>query len=1627
MALHRILNISKWFVLALVAWAVLFLLLIFTYPISKWLFFLLLLGWLVGWAFLFKKIKHKTWFFAVLIFLVLSGWGILHLDPVQNWLVKKLSQTLSERLHTKVSIRHVDVSLFSKLLAEGVLVEDQKKDTLLYAGTLKVNISEWFFLNDKPVLKYIGLSDAVINMNRTDSVWNYQFLIDYFSSPKSSGSKKEPIQIDLKELELKNIVFNRIDKWAGQDMKASIKRFDLTADEIDLSKKIIAINRIDMDQPVFSLYDYQGNRPAKTSVSTPPPGATLPEEGQLQWNKDGWVLSATNIHISNGTFSNDKETARAPYTDQFDGLHLSFGSINGNLSNLRLAKDTIAVTVKLSTKEKSGFEVQQLQANMKITPSVMEFNDLDIRTAKSRIGNYYAMRYDHFNADMSDFIHRITLEGNFEKSYIHSDDIAYFAPQLKTWNRVLYLEGRAKGEIDNLSARNLSIKSGNTSVAGNITLRGLPDIENTFIDLKSDDLRTNYTDLVTLVPYLKSIRQPQLSQLGSIRFKGNFTGFIKDFVAYGFVNTNLGNLNADINMKLRNVSVPTYSGRISSAGFNLGRFFNNKDLGNVAFSGQVKGKGFNLNDLNADFNGKVQRLDFSGYTYQNITLNGTFVKNLFNGHLDIDDPNLKIADLNGSISLLGDKTEFNFDADLQKANLQQLHYTKDNFSLSGRLNLNFAGKNIDDFLGTAKVYNAQLWHDTTRLSFDSLIVRSLMADDKKMLTVQTNELEGNLTGNFKVLELPDAFKVFLNRYYPAYIEKPSANVSNQDFSFYIKTKEVDAYVKLLDKRLGGFNNSTFSGNLKLAQNEMNVNASVPEFMYDGKRFSNVDLISKGTLDSLIATISVSDIGLTDSLHIPNTKLVLSAKNDLTNVQLTTSASKTVSEAKLNASVQTLADGVRIHLFPSSFILNDKKWNLEKDGEITVRKSYIEAKDVRFTQGEQEIVIDTEFDHETDRVNLIAKLKKVNINDFTPLFMTQPRLEGIVSGTVKLKDPFGNQVIEYDAQAEKVRVDNKDIGNIKMTGDVNTATGLVRMKANADGEKYKFNIDGTFNYKDSSNNQMDIAFGSERFDISILDNYLGSIFGEMQGNAISDLKLKGGDEHRFITGSVAVEGGSFRVKYTQCKYRFDNETIIFNPDEIDLGTIQLKDTLNNNGTASGKIHHNFFNEFGFDNLRFQTSKMLLLNTGKKDNSQFYGKVIGKASMTLDGPVTDMRMDISGEPSSTDSSHIYIPTGSSQETGALDYITFIQYGSKMEDEFKKKKEANFLVDMNFTANPACKVDVILDETLGDVIKGKGNGELNIRVGTKDPLTIRGNYNITEGEYTYNFQTVLKKYFSILPGSSINWNGDPYLAQINIDAKYNAVNVDLQNLSASLKQKGGLAIIAHLKGVLNKPDISFDFELAKDVPTDFIAEKKLDDLKNDKNEQLKQVASLLLLNTFTTDNSSFLTGDNTLGVAANTIGKILSNALTTTFSKFLQRALNDNTISTYFDVNSSLDLKNSASQLQGAVKLGLIKTYFNNRLIISVGGNFDFNNPYLANTNLLITPDFTAEWLLSKDGKLRIVGFRKTNIDYTFGQRNRQGISLAYKSDFDHFSELFGPSEEKKKKRLASRLHEDNTVPQ
>lgn len=1539
----------------------------------------------------------------MLVLLIVVLLIIIRIPAVQTFLVQQASSILSDKLGTKVQIDKVNIAFFDKLVLEGLMVEDRDKDTLLYAGKMRVNISDWFFVKDKIELKYISLTDAVVYTHRSDSVWNYQFIVDYFKSPNKKQTNKKSLEFSLKELHAENVRVVQEDNWTGKHMKAQFRSLSVLADKVDFQQKNIVINEIKIVKPIFEQSDFKGNRPENYSGKI----KEVIQGAPYKWNNGGWRFLLKKLQVTDGAFKNDKETARDVYADRFDGQHIHFTEINGTLDSIVFSGDTLKTIAKLSTKERGGLNVRHLNAHIKFTPEQFEFNHLLLETDKSTLKNYYSMSYEAFNKGMSNFITDVILDAAFDSSVVHSDDLAIFAPPLKNWNRSININGVFKGTIDNFMARDVTITSGLTGFKGNIALRGLPNASSTYMDIEATQLATHYKDAIQIIPALASIKSPNLNKLGAIKFKGAFTGFLDDFVTHGSLQSNLGNLYTDLNMKFPKNGIPAYSGTLTAGNFRLGELLNIPKLDNITFKGNVTGKGFNAQTLNVNFDGLIDNIVYAGKAYRNITVTGDFDPNFFVGHLAIDDEKLKISTLDGTIRLMGEDMEINADARLEYADLKMLGISNAQMNLKGDFSVNFTGSNIDNFLGFARLSNATLNHEDKKLTFDSLLLTSTYENEQKILSLKSNQIDAQLNGQFNILDLPNSFKFFLSRYYPNYIGKPNYAVSNQNFSFRIETKSVDEYVRLFDKRLKGFDNSTIEGKLDIINSDFKLNASIPEFAYEDKEFNNVQISSTGNTDNVGFDITAGNITISDSLQFPQTNIKVSSSNDLSFISIQTSADKTLNEAVLNASVQTLPDGVRIRFFPSSFILNNKQWKLERDGELTIRKNFIDANEIKFVHNDQQIIIDTELSDETDQTHLTAKLVKVHLEDFAPLFMKKPQLAGAVTGNAYLYNLFGNSAITFEGVADSFSLNEKYVGKVDLKTTLDENSGLLDFSVHAQETAYNFNLDGSVNIKDSTN-ALSINLDAKTFNLDLLEPYLSTIFTDLNGIAQTKLKVEGPTDRLVLTGEAFLDSASFLIAYTQCRYWVKNQTIKFNKDEIDLGNMQLKDSLQNTGTLSGKISHEFFDKLYFHNLKFETGKMLLLNTTAQHNQQFYGRVIGQAKMNISGPLTNMIMDIRGQPSAIDTSHIFLPVGeTSIESSVVDYIEFVQFGELMETP-RFSEKTNILVLLDIDANPACKVDVILDEETGDEIKAQGNGNISIRVGNTEPLSIRGRYVLTKGEYNFNFQTFLQMPFMLTEGGSISWNGDPYQANIDIDAEYTAKNVDVSVLATAggYRQKEDVTIIAHLTGILQKPNIDFDINLPdkSEIKNDYIAVKKLADFKNDQAEMNKQVASLLLFNTFIAGTQSFLTAENSLNIAASTIGGMMSNLLTRMLNKELEKATKG-ILSTYVDINPSVNLQTAANQLQANVRAGL-KLLLSKRLFILVGGNLEYNNPatlQLAKRGLL-TPDITIEWLLNKDGSLRVVGFNRTSIDLTIGQRNRSGVQFSYRKDFNRLSDIF-----------------------
>jgi hypothetical protein len=306
------------------------------------------------------------------------------------------------------------------------------------------------------------------------------------------------------------------------------------------------------------------------------------------------------------------------------------------------------------------------------------------------------------------------------------------------------------------------------------------------------------------------------------------------------------------------------------------------------------------------------------------------------------------------------------------------------------------------------------------------------------------------------------------------------------------------------------------------------------------------------------------------------------------------------------------------------------------------------------------------------------------------------------------------------------------------------------------------------------------------------------------------------------------------------------------------------------------------------------------------------------------------------------------------------------------------------------------------------------------------MKGRYNIEKGSYNFNFQSLIKKPFELLPdvGSYIEWTGDPFNANIHIVAQYTAQNVSLSDLVNGQGQlsgtvqgyRGDVYVVATLTQKLTKPDIAFSlgFPTGNSITNDPTFQIFLSKLASNDNEMLKQVTWLIVFGSFAPYGENFASGggsnDNLVRSAGlNTISEKISSEVSrmvnSAFSKIgLQFNISASTYS-----SSTLYYGATSNRLdRQAIDLKFNKSLLNGKLIVTVGSGFDFNisnASAIQSNNFQWLPDLSVQILLArnpiKGTQLKAIVFNKSSLDVNsasggIGRVTRQGISISYSFD-------------------------------
>ena len=1482
------------------------------------------------------------------------------------------------------------------------------------------------------VLIFLALGGYAVLRSSKGQTYITQVIASYFSSKLNTTVTVKGVDIEFfNKVLLEGLYVEDLHQdtllYLGE-LKLGIQSFDLDSSRFRLSSIGIKNTR-------FNVVKYKGEK-----------------ELNLQFLIDAFDTGDTstikktnipqfrckNISLSNIDFSYRYED------DTVSNVGINYSDIrvkkvSGAIKNVFIEGDTIHGEIQnLSCIEKSGFELKYFNAVAKVSPIQTELQKLEFITNNSHIKTNITFTYQKYE-DYNDFIENVYMQGNFQKSRLEMNDIAYFAPELEGMHKTITFNGEIKGTVSGLKGKNMNLAFGESSYfKGDIKLTGLPNINETYLQLNVDEALTNSKDLrsIPIQPFVdkKYLKIPkELDKLGNIKFNGDFTGFIYDFVAYGTFKTAIGVISSDIALQEdKKKETFTYHGNIKARNFDLGKLVDaQKIIGKISLDADIKGKGLTINTINADVKGKVQQLEFNNYNYKNINIEGNFAKNIFKGAFDVQDENIAL-EYKGDIDFTGNLPLYKFTAIVKNADLDALNIIKtgNQNSLVGDFDVNISGNNLDNISGSVSskkiVYNEN-GKDYIIKDFD---VSSQQNRSIKSITLRSNVVDADFKGVINLEYFAESMQGFVAVFIPALSNKGKNNTSEttENFSYSINFKEPEALSKLLLKDLVIKPNTLLDGAINTETSKFSLNFVAPEIIINGNAVKTFNVTSQSDNEILYLLAECKSIEFTKDAHLGNVKIYSQAHKDSLKTYVdwrNLDSLRNYGRLRLNTHFES-ANKINMKFLTSEFFLEDSLWIVNDNNSIQIDSTQISINDFSISSSGQYVKVSGKIS-ENKSDQLMVFLDKFNLAYANPfLKKSDITINGIITGNASISSLYDSPVYTAGANITDLLVNDVPIGSGSLISLWNSKKESVALNGKfMRGEIPTIGFSG-FYYPNKESDNFDLELQFQKTQLKLVEKYTANLVSKIGGVATGDLFLKGSPEKPILTGSLEVQKNSFLFDYLNTFYTIPNGLVEFAENEITIKDMLMFDSpisekgkpiSPNTAIINTTITHSYFKNFNVD-ININAKNLFCLNTNEGQNASYYGKAFATGLIHISTDLKNTTIDIDAK--TNKGTDFNIPLAGAEDVSSNDFIRFVNYVSdtvKVDDKYKLDL-SGIQLNFNLDVTPDAQVQLIFDSKIGDIIKANGRGNIKMNINTLGQFNIFGDYVIEKGDYLFTLKNIINKKFKIDQGSTIAWHGNPYDAEINLNATYNLRTslIDLMGESSTTNYSKRVPVECKLKMTdkLMNPTVKFDIVIPNsDQP---IQDELLRITQND-GELNKQVFSLLLAGKFQPPSDRASTG--TAGAVSSNSSELLSNQLSNWLSQITDQ------------VDIGVNYKAGDQVTSKELQVSLSKQLFNDRM--SIDGNFGVANSPTATNNTSsasnLVGDVNIEYKLTQDGKLRVKAYNQTYENTVISNNSpyKQGVGLTYKEEFNTFGELLRRykaffKSKKKKEELKEEVKED-----
>ncbi len=1427
----------------------------------------------------------------------------------RQWGVHQIEHRVSKALHTKVQLDTFHFSLYSGLQLQGLLLLDHHKDTLLYAGHARINYHN---LIGALLHRSITFDDATLRDIRitittysgeTKSNWERIFAkpesTDRELATKDSPSHKWlDFAFSLKQVKAEDVFLSYANFDRHFDQYYDIPWIEAVIKSSDFKSKTFLFSSLSIASPEIVINRYSNTqRDTIGGVSH----SSAEEEGDSSkvdslltdttWNtppptpsqSKGFTLRFDRIEIVDGTlqYTNYKKPSGISIGNQkfIDWNDISLNSISTNCSDVIIIPGVINGQLDhLGFIEKSGFEVKEMCVDDFIsTRDSMKAQVFQLFTRKGEISGDLRMDYDGFES-FKYFVDDVYLQAKIKRSHFPVQDLLYFAPALYHTHyfsahadNTLRLSGTIMGYVNALKGRKMVAEiPGGLSFRGNISTRDITHKGERFFSIKASPLLTSAATLTDILQLKGATGRFQ--KLGGIAFSGQFDGFIKDFVTYGTLESDLGIADMDMRLNLRpGIKNARYSGHMSLQNFALGTFTEVPDLGEVTLNAAVtEGRGLTIQTAKADLNAQVLSLDYRGYLYENLVFNGILNKSLIDGALSISEDNIDL-EFKGLISDLDKQPKLDFTAKVKRLKLRPLHLNKKDIRFKGDMKVKLEGTNIDNSAGEIALHHLRIQRDTIVYELNEVhAIQKIFAGGLKTMDVKSDILDARFNGHYKLSALHKDFLRLFEKKHPhlyASMHLPSIQADSVQhfYNFIIDVKNLDPILPIITTQNIQWTSFNASGFYDSSLDSLDFTFNTPslhynDFQLDKIRFSGKEGKSKGKWT--IQVDKAKRIGMKNYIKGIHASFELAKDTLLSDLSMIDSAANLDTFQLALISFPQEQGLVSYFGYRTKLVTrNGERWTIDPLNYFYIDSQSIDIRDfiahssrgkrmeisnigarglIASLSGIPTSVVDSllrlpqlDFEGEMDLYIQIADIfKRINISGgvYAPDLGLRPVKLGETRISFKMKDFKSPMYLDLHAVKDRQEL---------------TAGGHIRFDSVFDpevGKKvgYQFHADGT------------------NLPLKAIKIIIPEGISKIKGTLTGKVHLQGIGKDKDLRGNVFVQKGQAKVDYIGVTYFLEKQNIRLKKNYIDFSGVILSDSLHNTAVVTGGMRHTYLRDPAL-NVTIQSEKILGLNTTKQDNPSYYGTAIGNLFIRFSGPLKRLNIDIKGITGK--GTHLFIPTGYSKEEGKY-RNNFIYFKNEVKKRDRKKEDdvLQLTVNMDMEIQEDAETSIIFDESTGDILKGSGIGKIHLSVLPGGQINMIGDYQVAKGNYLFTLFNIVNKPFVVQPGGTIHWNGDPLNAQLNITALYANLEAPLypliadylenasDNIKSGAKRPRRVDLEMHITGPLFQPEISFTIKVPNLTgPLRSYAVARLNDINQNTASLNRQVFGLIVFNSF------------------------------------------------------------------------------------------------------------------------------------------------------------------------------------